>query len=75
MKLLNKNKKLKYSKMFIDEKRYDTICRAYGSTLEQHTRNLEFYQAHPEATVAMEDLSIIYEVYLSITKIIRRRDI
>lgn len=74
MKILNARKKLKFSKMFIDEKVYREICDKYGVSLELHLAridttadqkpiNIDFYN--------QDDLKIMIEVYGRITKVIR----
>lgn len=73
MKILNKNKKLKYSKMFIDLDSYRKICEKYGSTLEEHMKRIEYYQDKEDETPSMQDISIMYDVYIHTTKIIRSR--
>lgn len=73
MKLLNKNHKLKYSKMFIDEKTYENICTKYGTDLKSHLNRVEKYQNHQDAVPDMVDVSIIFEIYENITKVIRKR--
>lgn len=73
MKILNKNKKLKYSKMMIDYNTYEKICEKYGTTLNDHILQIELYQQNPELVPDMKDVSIMFEVYSHITKIIRKR--
>lgn len=73
MKILNKNKKLKHSKMFIDLDSYRKICEKYGTTLTKHMKRIEYYQDEEDAIPDMQDISIIYDVYMHITKIIRPR--
>lgn len=73
MKILNKNKKLKHSKMFIDLDSYRKICEKYGSTLEEHMKRIEYYQDKEDETPSMQDISIMYDVYIHTTKIIRPR--
>ena len=74
MKILNARKKLKFSKMFIDEKVYREICNKHGVSLELHLAridatadqkpiNIDFYN--------QDDLKIMVEVYGRITKVIR----
>lgn len=74
MKILNARKKLKFSKMFIDEKVYREICDKYGVSLELHLAridatadkepvNIDFYN--------QDDLKIMVEVYGRITKVVR----
>lgn len=73
MKILNKNKKLKHSKMFIDLDSYRKICEKYGTTLTEHLERIERYQNKDDATPDMQDISIMYDVYMYITKVIRPR--
>lgn len=73
MKILNKNKKLKHSKMFIDLDSYRKICEKYGTTLTEHIERIERYQNKDDATPDMQDISIMYDVYMYITKVIRPR--
>lgn len=73
MKILNKNKKLKHSKMFIDLDSYKKICEKYGTTLTEHLERIERYQNKDDATPDMQDISIMYDVYMYITKVIRPR--
>lgn len=73
MKILNKNKKLKHSKMFIDLDSYEKICEKYGTTLTEHLKKIERYQNREDATPDMQDISIMYDVYMYITKVIRPR--
>lgn len=73
MKILNKNKKLKRSKMFIDKKVLEKICQAKGSTLKTHMAVLEEMARNSGYVPDMTDVSIILEVYTSITKIIKER--
>ena len=73
MKILNKNKKLKYSKMLIDYDTYEKICENAGTTLGEHLARLEICQNNKDITPEVQDVQIIYEVYSSITKIIRKR--
>lgn len=73
MKFLNKNKKLKYSKMFIDLDTYEKICNLYGTTLDSHLKQLEEYQKQEDLVPDMMDISVMYEIYTRITKIIRQR--
>ena len=70
MKILNKNKKLKHSKMFIDLDSYRKICEKYGTTLTEHLERIERYQNKDDATPDMQDISIMYDVYMYITKVI-----
>ena len=73
MKILNKNKKLKHSKMFIDLDSYRKICEKYGTTLTEHIERIERYQNKDDAIPDMQDISIMYDVYMYITKVIRPR--
>lgn len=73
MKLLNKNKKLKYSKMLIDYDTYEKICEKYNTTLSEHLTRIEIYQNNPDRVPDMQDVSIMFEVYGHITKIVRKR--
>lgn len=73
MKILNKNKKLKHSKMFIDLDSYRKICEKYGTTLTEHIERIERYQNKDDVTPDMQDISIMYDVYMYITKVIRPR--
>lgn len=73
MKFLNKQKKLKRSKMFIDKNVYEKICQRYGKTLKEHLAILDKAIVDPYFIPDMIDLSIMFEVYNSITKIIRER--
>ena len=73
MKILNKNKKLKHSKMFIDLDSYRKICEKYGTTLTEHIERIECYQNKDDAIPDMQDISIMYDVYMYITKVIRPR--
>ena len=69
----DKNKKLKHSKMFIDLDSYRKICEKYGTTLTEHLERIERYQNKDDATPDMQDISIMYDVYMYITKVIRPR--
>lgn len=73
MKILNKNKKMKYSKMLIDYDTYEKICARYGTTIEEHTKRIESYQKNPDSIPDMADVSIMLDVYTTITKVIRKR--
>jgi hypothetical protein len=71
MKILNKNKKLKYSKMFIEKEIYDKICARYGSTLKDHLNRISIGAQTEGYVPDMTDVSIMFDVYSSITKIIK----
>lgn len=74
MKILNKNRKLKFSKMFIDEKIYKQVCNKYNVDLKEHLMRLSAAQddfENPDLT--LDDLNVMGEIYLRITKVIRRR--
>lgn len=74
MKILNKNHKLKFSKMFIDEKIYKQVCNKYGVGFKEHLMRLSAIQndfENPDLT--LDDLNVMSEIYLRITKVIRRR--
>lgn len=73
MKILNVNKKLKFSKMFIDEKVYRAICDKHGVPFDLHLARLEsISNFEPDANLLNEqDLKIVLEVYTRITKVIR----
>lgn len=73
MKILNKNKKMKYSKMLIDYDTYEKICVKYGTTIDEHIKKVESYQKDPESVPDMSDISIMLDVYSTITKVIRKR--
>lgn len=73
MKILNKNKKLKYSKMLIDYDTYEKICNKYGTTIEDHIKAIEAYQSNPDNMPNMSDINIVLDVYTAITKVIRKR--
>lgn len=73
MKILNKNHKLKHSKMLIDLDTYEKICAKYNLPLEQHLKNIEKMQYDSDFVPSMEDVSIMMDVYSYITKIIRKR--
>ncbi len=73
MKILNKNHKLKYSKMLIDLETYEKICAKYNLSLEQHLENVEKMQYDSDFVPSMGDVSIMMDVYTYITKIIRKR--
>lgn len=73
MKLLNKNRKLKHSKMFIDYETYKKICEKHGSSIEGHLARIEAGSNSNDYVPAMNDVSIMFDVYLCITKIIRKR--
>lgn len=73
MKILNKNGKLKYSKMFIDLDSYKKICEKYGTSLEDHIKRMELYQKQNIDTPEPGDVMIMYDVYSHITKVIRPR--
>ena len=70
MKILNKNKKLKHSKMFIDLDSYKKICEKYGTTLKEHMERIERYQDKENVTLNTQDISIMCDVYTCITKVI-----
>lgn len=72
MKILNKNHKLKSSKMFINEKVYKQICERRGVDFEEHLKRISTSQDGCENHLVPCDLDIIAEVFLRITKIIRR---
>lgn len=72
MKILNKNHKLKSSKMFINEKVYKQICERRGVDFEKHLKRISTSQDGCENYLVPSDLDIIAEVFLRITKIIRR---
>lgn len=73
MKLLNKNHKLKHSKMFIDYDTYKKICEKHGSSIDEHLARIEAGSKSDDYVPAMNDVSIMFDVYLCITKIIRKR--
>lgn len=73
MKILNKNRKLKHSKMIIDLETYEKICAKHNLSLEQHMKNIERMQYDSDFVPSMEDVSIMMDVYSYITKIIRKR--
>lgn len=71
MKILNKNKKLKYSKMFIEKETYNNICAKYGSELKDHLDRISIGAQTEGYVPDMIDVSIMFDVYSSITKIIK----
>lgn len=74
MKILNKNRKLKFSKMFIDEKIYKQVCSKYNVDLKEHLMRLSAAQDDFENPgLTLDDLNVMGEIYLRITKVIRRR--
>lgn len=73
MKILNKNHKMKHSKMLIDEDTYEKICNKYGTTLKEHLAEIEKCTLNEEYVPEMRDVSIMMDVYIYITKIVRKR--
>lgn len=65
IKVLNKNDKLKNSKMFINKKAYRSLCKKVGITLEEH---LERINTPSETDL---DKKVLSSLTRSITKIIR----
>lgn len=74
MKILNKNKKLKHSKMFLDLGVCDKICKKYNQTAEGHMKVMEESTKVEDYAYTHEDISIILEIYERITKVIHRGD-
>lgn len=73
MKVLNKNNKIKYSKMLIDYDAYAKICENAGTTLNEHLRRLEKGQSNKDFVPEMMDVQIMFEVYSKITKVVHKR--
>lgn len=73
MKIINKNKKLKYSKMFIDKKIYEQICKDHGVDYSEHLRELELCARKPDYVPSMDTVAVMMDIYINITKIIRKR--
>lgn len=71
MKILNKNNKLKRSKLFIDKKIYKQICEKHNTNLEDHLKRIEKIISFPNSVPDMEDVSIMFEIYGRITKIVK----
>lgn len=75
MKILNSRRKLKFSKMFIDEKVYREICAKYNVPLELHLARIDSLASQDNPVdinlYNPEDLRIMIEVYERITKVIR----
>lgn len=74
MKILNSRRKLKFSKMFIDEKVYREICAKYNVPLELHLARIDSLANREPINIDFynqDDLKIMVEVYERITKVVR----